>query len=267
MNNNVNYNDIIYRNFVKEIFYNQFDIELIDTPDSYFKISESNEERPFIEGKYNFDLIPKNPISSFVFVEVETAREKYSVFDNESKTFNILVSKYWKYCTCSSKPGMIVYVQINDDLNPTGKFALINSADILAKCDITKYHVKSSDVNFRGKVALYEVPKKGIVQYFDVNEFVEKKRKTSKLIKVNEKTRNLYWNKYQNYAIDDNDLNKYDVLRFQGYSNKSPFEEEKFEYYIDANKLRPYLFKLSNTDGYYLISNKNIEKYAEKIEI
>lgn len=89
----------------------------------------------------------------------------------------------------------------------------------------------------------------------------------TKLIKVNEKTRNLYWNKYQNYAVSDSDLNNYDVLRFQGYSNKAPFKEEKFEYYIDTNKLRPYLFKLSNTDGYYLISNKNIEKYAEKIEL
>ena len=258
----ITYNDTIYRNIVKDFFKNQFDIELIDTPDSYFK---TQDNRLFIPGKYNFDLIPNEIIKSLTFVEVETVRKDNNIFNPKLKTFNVLVSKYWKYCTCASSSGLFVYVQIDDDANPTGEIAIISSADILTKCNIENYVILPSKVNFRGKVAVYEILKKGIViNFYNVNETNKSEKKISKLIKVNEETRKKYWNKFQNYAISDTDLNKNNILKFQGYSDTFPFNEINCEYHLNVNIARKYVFKLTNCESYYLITYENIKKYAEK---
>lgn len=259
----VTYNDTIYRNIVKDIFKNKFDIELIDTPDSYFKTSDN---RLFIPGKFNFDLIPNELVRSLTFVEVETVKKDNNIFNPKSKTFNVLASKYWKYCTCASQGGMFAYVQIDEDANPTGNIALIHSVDILTKCNIKNYLVLPSKVNFRRKVAVYEVPKKGIITFFNINDLDKSKTKISRLIKVNEETRIRYWDKFKNYAISNSDLNENDVLRFQGYSEISPFNEENFEYHLDTKIAKKFVFKLVGTEDFYLMTYEIVKNFSKRIE-
>lgn len=265
MNNlHVSYNDSKYRTYVKNFFKTKFNIELIDTPDAFFLMPDGSYQT-FINGKYNFDLIPSKPMKDLTFVEVETVRVKNGLFNPVIQNFNVLASKYWKYCQCKSRPGKIVYVEINNELNPTGKLAIIDSKDILTYCDITNYFVIPSNVNSSGRIAVYSIPKNRIIDFYDLNENEHINidlSKISPIITVNKDTRLKYWNKFQNYSIDYLTLSKYNILRFQKYDTKFPYNEIKGSYEVNVNDIKHHVFKLNPTTNYVLISHNNIKKVS-----
>jgi len=258
----VNYDDSIYRSYVKEFFKNKFNIELIDTPNSFFAMPDGTR-KTFIEGKYNFDLIPSTPMQDLTFVEVETVRLKNGLFNPIVKKFNVLASKYWKYCQCKSRSGKIVYVEIDNDLKPTGKLAVIDSKDILMYCDINDYFVLESKVNYTGKIAVYSIPKANIIDFYDLNEnklVNAELNKISPIITVNKDTRMKYWNKFQNYSIDISTLSNYNILRFQKYDSKFPYNKVKGYYEVNVNDIKNHVFNLNPYTNYVLISHNNIKK-------
>lgn len=262
--NKVSYDDSIYRSYVKEFFKNKFNIDLIDTPDSFFLMPDGTRQI-FIEGKYNFDLIPSNKTQDLTFVEVETVRLKNGLFNPIVKKFNVLASKYWKYCQCKSRSGKIVYVEIDNELKPTGRLAVIDSKDILTYCDINDYFVLESKVNYTGKIAVYSIPKVNIIDFYDLNENKSINidlSKISPVIIVNKDTRMKYWNKFQNYSIDISYLSKYNVLRFQKYDSKFPYNEVKGNYEVNTSDIKNHIFKFNPSINYVLVSYNNIKKVS-----
>ena len=261
--NKVSYDDSIYRLFVKTFFKDKFNIELIDTPDAYFTMPDGTNQM-FIEGKYNFDLIPSTYMLGLTFVEVETVRLKNGLFNPVIQNFNVLASKYWKYCQCKSRSGKIVYVEIDNELKPTGRLAIIDSKDILMYCDINNYFVVSSKVNYTGKIAVYSIPKANIIDFYDLNETTQNNNidlnKISPIITVNKDTRMKYWDKFQNYSIDISYLTNYNILRFQKYDTKFPYNEVKGCYEVNVNDIKNHVFKLNPSANYVLISHNNIKK-------
>ena len=260
--NIVDYNDSIYRSYVKDFFKKQFNISLIDTPNAYFNMPNGTKLL-FIDGKYNFDLIPSKPMQDLTFVEVETVRLKNGLFNPVIQNFNVLASKYWKYCQCKSKSGKIVYVEIDNELKPTGRLAIIDSKDILMYCDINDYFVLESKVNYTGKIAVYSIPKMQIIDFYDLNEnklVNTELSKISPIITVNKETRIKYWNKFQNYSIDISTLSNYNILRFQKYDIKFPYNEVKGCYEVNVNDIKNHVFKLNQSTNYVLISHNNIKK-------
>ena len=261
--NKVSYDDSIYRSFVKTFFKDKFNIELIDTPNAYFTMPNGTNQ-VFIEGKYNFDLIPSTHMQDLTFVEVETVRLKNGLFNPTIKKFNVLASKYWKYCQCKSRPGKIVYVEIDNMLQPTGRLAIIDSINILNNCDINDYFVLFSNVNYTGKIAVYSILKNGIIDFYNLNENVQNTdlNNVSPIITVNTDTRTKYWNKFQNYSIDISYLTKYNILRFQKYDTKFPYNEINGYYEVNVIDIKNHVFKLNSSTNYVLISHNNIKKVS-----
>ena len=94
------FQDSISRNFVKQFFKKQFDVELIDHNGLFVK-TESNEFIQYMDGKYCVDLLGFKNDKIFL-VEVERSNYKY-LYETNNEPVNILVSKYWKYFHDSDK--------------------------------------------------------------------------------------------------------------------------------------------------------------------
>ena len=86
--------------------------------------------------------------------------------------------------------------------------------------------------------------------------------KISPIITVNKDTRMKYWDKFQNYSIDISYLTNYNILRFQKYDTKFPFNEIKSSYEVNTSDLKNHVFKLNPSTNYVLISHNNIKKIS-----
>ena len=157
VNKDFTYDDSVSRNFVKQFFKKQFDVELIDHSGLFVK-TKSNEFIQYMNGKYCVDLLGFKDDKIFL-VEVERSTYKY-LFENNDEPVNILVSKYWKYFHDSDKNVIRYMCFINCE---TKKICLLNGNDI-------KNHRGKYVEHFIGNKTkeFYEIPA-NYKQIYDLN--------------------------------------------------------------------------------------------------
>ena len=157
VNKDFTYDDSVSRNFVKQFFKKQFDIELIDHSGLFVK-TESNEFIQYMNGKYCVDLLGFKD-DKIILVEVERSTYKY-LFEDNDEPAHILVSKYWKYFHDSDK-NVVRYMCFIDSENK--KICVIDGKDI-------KQHRGKYVEHFIGNKVkeFYEIPAK-YKQIYDLN--------------------------------------------------------------------------------------------------
>ena len=228
MNNlHVSYNDSKYRTYVKNFFKTKFNIELIDTPDALFLMPDGSYQT-FINGKYNFDLIPSKPMKDLTFVEVETVRLKNGLFNPVIQNFNVLASKYWKYCQCKSRPGKIVYVVLKNSRNANPNFNNTGKTNTLVK------EMKLNEVEEKEE-ELYE------------SEFKEDLKDEVKKIEEEEN----YENEFEN-----EDINKIKQLEEQEDKEKNEVNLDDYKEIHESQKIQTQLNFFEDS----ILDNININK-------
>lgn len=92
VNSEYTFDDSVSRNFVKQFFKSEFNIDLFDHP-GLFVLDNNGNYVKVTDGKYCEDLIGYSADGKLIFVEVE--RSAY--FNKLPEVINILTSKYYKY--------------------------------------------------------------------------------------------------------------------------------------------------------------------------